>query len=158
MTTKQTFLKDPDVSRFIDWLHAGLPTVDANLNISPSPKVARGSSCPRTRNRRRRFALKWKAKWTIPPGRPVPSDDWATTQNSLRALSQALRRQVSASDDQGVLAACDAILRWGGDRNPRRGAYPFLHGLSQPAQYIADVSARLGFRALTSRSCRQSGA
>ena len=39
--------------------------------------------------------------------------------------------------------ACDAILKFGGDRNRRKGAYPFLHGLTSPSGYLSAAARQL---------------
>jgi len=153
MTTRAQFLADHDVSAFIAWLtgsasgHTTGPaltnTLIVDLNIKASPKVPQGLSVSVIGLDAVTALYQWKANWQIPPNPSILSQDWQSTRNSLASLSAALRGPVLALNNGSTLVACDAILRWGGDRSRARGAYPFLHGLADPSGYICTAAAQL---------------
>jgi hypothetical protein len=154
--TKDEFLKDPDVTDLLDWL-AGTCQRELSITSGASPwrpmtsagrpwapwpicdlRIPTSRFVPRPISGRF-FGFDhvipnylWKSSW-IEPGPPaieVASDDWATTVHSLDRLSTWLRGELHAGATPGapgLLNACLEVLRWGGDRDPRVGATPFLH-------------------------------
>jgi len=68
---------------------------------------------------------------------------FAETRAKLEALSNGI---AMASDDADALAACENILRWGGDRNSKVGALPFLLSQASVLSYLGAVKADLALR------------
>jgi hypothetical protein len=141
MTTFQTYLQDPNVSDFLDWLvgsagcgRGAIDTLSVDMQIRPSGKVPGGVKARFTGLESATSHYKWNGK------------DWPQTRSKLAALSSALRGALSRKDDTDTVNQCDEILKWGGNRSTRKGAYPFIHGLKQPAHYISTAADELALR------------
>ncbi len=77
----------------------------------------------------------------------TPSGDWPETKKHLGRLSTALKLALSAEDENTVMDTCRQILSWGGDRNPKVGASPFLESLHKDKALTAYlVKAKRAFR------------
>ena len=125
------FLQQPEVIGFTDWLAATLPQRQVQLNIRSSSYVPKGLTATT------RFAdlvprhYRWRATG-------LATGDWAESCIKTSALSAKLRAAVQANDATATLAACSDVLDWGGERNPKEGARPFLVGLgTNISHYIA---------------------
>lgn len=127
------FLQQPEVIGFTDWLAATLPQRQIQLNIRSSTFAPKGHKATT------RFAdlvphhYRWRATG-------LTTGDWAESCAKTSALSANLRAAVQANDAAATLAACSDVLDWGGERNPKEGARPFLVGLgTNISHYIAQT-------------------
>lgn len=68
---------------------------------------------------------------------------FAETRVKLESLSNGIKK---ARNDAEALAACESILRWGGDRNLKVGALPFLRSQASVLRYLNAVKADLALR------------
>jgi hypothetical protein len=134
---------DKETKLFADYLSCRLPYISIHLQILPS------SRCGEIDKRLTGVEAvlenyQWSANWTDKNGRSVSSRDWETTKCSLRRLKSQLRTASSTGTEDNILAACDRVLRWGGDRNAKVGANLFLTGFDQPGQlgtYLRETKA-----------------
>lgn len=140
MRDRKWFLGNAEVRGFVAWLARNASTLKVDLNIPRSSKVPGGVAGTYVGLEAVTAAYKWRARWSIPALVPalVKSCDWPETQHSLRLLSTTLKDQLR--DGGSTEDVCEAILRWGGDRNPRLGAGPFLRKQHSLGQYL--LSAR----------------
>ena len=69
---------------------------------------------------------------------------FAETRARVEILSRGI---TEARNDAEALAACEDILRWGGDRNSSVGALPFLRAQPSVCRYLNAVKAYLAFEA-----------
>lgn len=136
---RSTFAASPQVTAFTNCLAARLDSLSIDLDIKSSRFVPGGI----------RVGLSGLAA-LLPHYRWVTESsdrgDWPETREGLRNLGRLLRQAIDAGDEEAVLAACKAILAWGGDRNPRVGAFPYLSGLHEQkalARYLG--TARRAF-------------
>jgi hypothetical protein len=143
MVTRAQFLADPEVHDFIEWLARTAPTIIVDLAIPPSPKVARGVRASAIGVEAVVRKYKWAARWRLVSSPWVRSRNWHSTRKSLALLRSELQAAIAAGACTRVLAVCDEILRWGGDRSPTRGARPFLHGLANPVTYLTNAGKQL---------------
>jgi hypothetical protein len=111
------------------------PKLTVNLNISRKGTGCNGGACgPGVQGT---FSgveavagvYYWKSSW-CDGTREVSSGDWESTKKSIELLKKwlscAIDREKPSSD--ACLRASQAIVAWGGDRNPRVGAVRFLRG------------------------------
>lgn len=130
---RKTFLAQPDVDGFINWLCANLSTLDVHLRFSPSRFVKGGLD---QRVQGIQAVLQhycWTNSWLdYQTGRPVVSDDWTSTRHSLSLLRDRLLTALASGCQSTTYQACRAVLAWGGVR----GAIPFLHGLQQQGKLV----------------------
>lgn len=155
--TKTDFLNDANVEDFIEWLaypsEGDFPAINAGhtdgkesfsllsfpicLSIKKSRFVPMGITVRVNGIENVLRHYMWKSAG-------MAKGDWPETKTCLTALSVALRAAVGSSDNSATLNACSAILKWGGNRNWKVGAYPFLHGLDSAEtlwQYITNTGA-----------------
>ena len=109
-----------------------LATLPVALDIPQSSKV------PAAVNREAQFIdltrlYSWRATGMI-------SGSFAETRAKLESLSGSL---AAARNDAEALAACGDILRWGGDRNAKVGALPFLQSQASVLSYLNAVKGTL---------------
>lgn len=129
---RTTFLSSPQVIAFTDWLAACSDTLSIDLDIKSTRFVPGGIQTKVTGFNALLQNYRWHAEGS-------ETGDWMETRQRLRELSSALKQAIAAVDDEAVLSACKAILMWGGDRNFRVGAMPYLTDLSRKkslAQYL----------------------
>lgn len=103
-----------ELNEFSDWLSSAATEIPIFLNIKKSrfvPNGVRGEfiGLPRVLQ---------EYCWN--------SADWTTTRSKVSQLREQLDIALSNNDEEGTLLACKEILEWGGDRNSKRGALPFL--------------------------------
>lgn len=162
--TKEDYREDPDVSGLVDWLAAAcrlLPGIPGSpwawsMHGTPSmPWPICDLVIPTSRFvsqwvSGRFFGFdhvvpnyRWKSSWSPPskvgvPTPPVASEDWTGTWHSLKRLSGLLQGEIfaSPSNSASTLYACHQVLNWGGDRNPKVGAEPFLDSLHHAGTLI----------------------
>ncbi|HDS1818606.1 TPA: hypothetical protein QEM96_003271 [Pseudomonas putida] len=135
---RNTFLAQPDVRGFIDWLQANLPTLEVHLRFKPS-KYVKGGLNQRVVGIEQVHALyRWGSAWQdAQTGQWVTSTDWASTQASLALLRSRLAAALASGCDDATYIACCAVLKWGGVR----GAVPFLGLLCQQKQLVSYLKA-----------------
>jgi hypothetical protein len=140
--TKASFLADENVDDFVNWLanpsegdfpvirpgHAegkkpfSLLTFPICLNIKKSRFVPKGVKEQVKGIEGVLSHYTWKSAG-------MHKGDWSETKTRLTALSVALRAAVGRSHSD-TLNACRDILKWGGNRNSKVGAWPFLAGMA----------------------------
>lgn len=140
--TRTDFLKDPNVKDFVEWLAhprvGDFPAIGAGhtdrkepfsvlsfpicLNIKKSRFVPKGVKVRVKGIEGVLSHYTWKSAG-------IHKGDWPETKTRLTALSVALRAAVGRESNKDALEACRDILKWGGNRNSKVGAYPFLHGM-----------------------------
>lgn len=139
MTNQSAFTASRHVSAFTEWLathHAGL---SIDLDIKSSRYVPGGIRAGITGL----DALPEQYRWV---SEGSGKGDWNDTRQRLRELGNALRQALAAADEEAALAACAAILHWGGDRNRRVGAWPILSRLGEERGLVRYLeTARLAF-------------
>lgn len=146
---RNQFLALPSVMGFVDWAATYLLTIPVSLNITASGTGrAGGQRGPGVTGNFHGIdavinAYHWRAEWTAANGTVVPSDDWTSTKQSLSQLSNWIWREVDQGSQVGSKAACDAIIKWGGDRNSDVGAMRFLQGLDDVPGYLFSVRQEL---------------
>lgn len=130
---KTKFLHDPNVVDFIDWCIIQLPSLQINLNISRSRFVPKpiNTSCQGLDEVLSHYA--WKAVGTN-------NGSWNETVNHLGQMAAELRHAVDFGTDDEALAACKNVLNWGGNRNYKVGAYPFLCSQTNLRDYIQNTA------------------
>lgn len=121
---RSAFTALPHVLAFTNWLAARLDSLSIDLDIKSSRFVPGGIRVGLTGL----AALLPHYRWVTESS---DKGDWPETREGLRNLSRLLRQAIDAGNEDAVLAACKAILAWGGDRNPRVGALPYLSGLHE---------------------------
>lgn len=120
---RKSFLAQPGVMAFVAWLAERLPTLPVRLRFARSKFVPRGIDTSVSGIEAVLAQYRWRAHWCDPrTGKPVESDDWATTRESLERLGTWLRESVANGDELAAGAAAHEVLRWGGVR----GAIPFI--------------------------------
>jgi len=120
---RNSFLAQPGVAAFVVWLVERLPTLPVRLRFVSSKFVPGGIDTSVSGIEAVLAHYRWRARWRDPrTGKPVESDDWATTRASLERLSTWLRESVANGDELAAGAAAREVLRWGGVR----GAIPFI--------------------------------
>lgn len=135
---RNTFLAQPDVRGFIEWLQVNLPTLDVHLRFKPSHQV-KGGLNQRVVGIEQVLALyRWGSAWQdAQTGQWVTSMDWASTTASLQLLRSRLAAALASGCDDAAYNACCAVLKWGGVR----GAIPFLGALRQQQQLVSYLKA-----------------
>lgn len=109
-----------------------LAKLPIDLNIPKSSKVPFGV-CQKTPF----FALTRLYSWRASE---MVEGSFSETRAKLETLSCAIAQ---VKNDTDALEACMAILRWGGDRNSKVGALPFLQSQANVLGYLNAVKAEL---------------
>lgn len=121
---------DEHFEGFADYLAHTLPALHARLDIPPSrfcggvSKAFRGIDAVVA-------AYDWRSRWLDENKGRHPSEDWVSTKTSLNMLRKRLIEAISRTDenDAEILQEIRRVLEWGGNRDWKRGAYPFLETL-----------------------------
>ena len=145
---RDDFLKQDDVTRFIDWLAGTLPTQSFHLKMARSPYVPGGLAVRATGLEAVLRHYAWHASWTNAQGKSVKSGNWTDTRASLAALRAWLKTAIAQQDEDQALAACLAILEWGGVH----GAVVFLRRLHAQRRLIAYFTQLAPLMSLTSQA------
>jgi hypothetical protein len=119
---RNEFRTSPDVIKFTDWLANRHRTLSIGIDIKSSRFVPGGIRADLTGLDALLPHYRWRTWGCV-------SGDWPETQRCLQKRRAALRQAIEARDEDAVLEACRCILAWGGDRNSRAGALPYLSGL-----------------------------
>lgn len=125
LITKSDFHRDADVEKFIDWLSNVVESLVVDFSIKNSRRVPGGVNASVVGLDSVIGQYKWAAQWND-SGRIVTSLCWNSTVSSLSRLGGNLRRALNASSDSATFDACCSIFEWGGERNKKVGARPFL--------------------------------
>lgn len=130
---RDDFLKQDDVRGFIDWLAAELPVKPFHLKMARSRFVPGGLDVQTTGLEAVLGHYMWSTRWTDAQGKAVVSGNWHETRASLAMLRGWLKDAIARQDEDQALAACLAILEWGGVR----GAIVFLKRLHAQGRLVA---------------------
>ncbi|WP_426088347.1 hypothetical protein [Janthinobacterium sp. PSPC1-1] len=130
---RDDFLKQDDVRGFIDWLAAELPVKPFHLKMARSRFVPGGLDVQATGLEAVLGHYVWSTRWTDAQGKAVISGNWHETRASLGLLRGWLKDAIARQDEDQALAACLAILEWGGVR----GAIVFLKRLHAQGRLVA---------------------
>lgn len=130
---RDDFLKQDDVRGFIDWLAAELPVRPFHLKMARSRFVPGGLDVQATGLEAVLGHYVWSTRWTDAQGKAVVSGNWHETRASLGLLRDWLKDAIARQDEDQALAACLAILEWGGVR----GAIVFLKRLHAQGRLVA---------------------
>lgn len=134
---KQEFLANQDVEEFLVWLARELPRLKIRLDIKRSRFVPSGLKVDVTGLESVLAHYTWKSHG-------MATGDWTETRARLAALAHMLRDAVHRDSNPDALDACRDILKWGGNRNWNRGAYPFLDARAAAGvlcSYLRDAGA-----------------
>lgn len=123
----QQFLQDKDVENFADWMARCLPSLHVHLRIKLSRFVPTQIDQQLVGIEAVLAHYVWRGNWT-------------ETKAEIARYRRDLHNALLARNQQKLLAVCAEIVRWGGDRNPNRGAMPFLRAQQDLAGYL-DVSS-----------------
>lgn len=142
---RNEYLSNKDVSSFISWSQSNLETLTFNLEFKSS-KFVPGGIHKIVKGISEVSALyRWK---TVGTGEGSLQE----TQSHIQSLSSRLKRSISINGaDQETLQICKEILEWGGNRNFRAGAFPFLSEMADhhPAslnKYLNDCQHLLNLK------------
>lgn len=130
---RDDFLKQDDVRDFIDWLAAALPDRPFHLKMARSRFVPGGLDVQATGLEAVLGHYVWSTRWTDAQGKAVVSGNWHETRASLGLLRGWLKTAIAHGDEDQALAACLAVLEWGGVR----GAIVFLKRLHAQGRLVA---------------------
>jgi len=129
---KENFLADSCVKAFIAWSIKKLPHLKIHLQIGHSRFVPEGININATGLDDVLQNYMWKSTG-------IRTGDWGETVSYLNNLAKNLRNAVNSGNNETALSACNAILVWGGDRNRKVGAYPFLRDQPNLCEYILET-------------------
>lgn len=134
---KEDFLNN--TKDFIDWLVEILPSLKVEFNMKSTAFVPRGN---RSNGKGVEWALE-QYRWI---------DDWPTTRKRLNNFSRLLNSSVANGDNKSAQSVCLDIIKWGGDRNSKVGATPFILGKvkrTSLCKYIKDCSLAMSLNVPT---------
>ncbi|AUT75756.1 hypothetical protein C2L64_46370 [Paraburkholderia hospita] len=146
LMNQQQFLNDIEVNAFVEWLAGFADRLLVDLNINRSARVPTAVVRHVQGFDSLTDTYVWRANWEDDDGTQVDSLCWDSTAQSLARLGKKLRTALESQSADAVMTACEAIFRWGGERNSGRGARPFLnvkHANGQLVDYL--VAAREAF-------------
>lgn len=136
---RTNFLQKKEVAEFTTWLANLGDTLIIDLDIKNSRFVPGGKKI----ELRGMNAVLQEYVWC---SEATPSGDWRETKEHLGKLSTALKLALSTKNEDAVMDTCRQILLWGGDRNPKIGASPFLEALHTDKKLSAYLNeAKRGF-------------
>lgn len=120
------FSKDPDVLAFVSWFCNSHSQLKINLKIKSTRFVPGGTQAKVTGFANVLDHYRWKSKG-------MTTGDWQETISVLGTLSTELMSAVDAGNASGIREATRKILAWGGNRNWKVGAWPFISNMSDVA-------------------------
>lgn len=136
---KIQFLNNSDVLKFANWFQRKYRNIEFNLNIRKSKFVPTPIFKQIKGLENLLSCYQWKSADML-------YGNWHEASAYILNLSEKVKIAVDSGNDNDALLACYNILRWGGDRNPRVGACPFLTKKAHKNQlcdYILAVSKTL---------------
>lgn len=131
---RKAFQSSPHVIAFTNWLADRHRSLSIRLAIKSTRYVPGGIRADVTGLNAMLPCYRWRT-------RDGEEGNWSDTRSHLCSLGEALRAAIDAKRDDDVFKACSDILDWGGDRNSRVGARPYLTGLRDNAA-LADYLDR----------------
>lgn len=149
---REEYLADTEVASFVTWLAGMAGSLPVNLDIKKSERVPHGVAKLVHGFDGVIASYIWKAEWTDDSEAPVQSLCWDSTARSLKRLGAKLKEALASESADVVVQTCHAIFEWGGDRNPGKGARPFLgakHASGQLVNYLK--AAQEAFRLSSGR-------
>ncbi len=129
---RRNFILNPEVASFSQWLSHCLTTVIVNLNLKNSKFVRGGLIAQATGVNQLITYYRWNG-------------DWAHNTTLISAFRTQLANELNSNSSQQTLFnVCQEVLVWGGDRNSKNGATPFLQEKLQNGtlrEYLAKSKA-----------------
>lgn len=114
------FLKTAAVDDFTTWLARNCDNLIIDLDIKRSRFVPQGTQMRLVGMNAVLPHYVWRSEGSL-------AGQWPETKQHLGELAAALKLALGAdNDNDAVMSVCRRILQWGGDRNPAKGASPFL--------------------------------
>jgi hypothetical protein len=120
------FSKDPDVLAFVSWFCNNHSQLKIYLKIKSTRFVPGGTQANITGFANVLDQYRWKSKG-------MTNGDWQETISVLGTLSMELMSAVDAENVSGTREAIRKVLIWGGNRNWKVGAWPFIRNMSDEA-------------------------
>lgn len=116
---KSQYLQHQQVQAFMSWMAENALALPIHLKVKKSRfvPVAIDQQCVGFRDILDHYT--WKAEGMV-------TGDWLETQVRVTNLANRLRQTIDHGTDDEVLEACKEILQWGGNRDYKKGAFPFL--------------------------------
>lgn len=145
---REEFLQQANVHGFINWLLAELPARTFHLKMAHSRFVPGGLDVRATGLEAVLRHYVWSTSWVDAQGKAVTSGRWEETRTSLDMLRSWLKNAITQHDEDQALAACLAILEWGGVR----GAIVFLKRLHAQGRLVAYFTGLAPLMSLTSET------
>lgn len=137
---RTTFLAQPDVQGFIEWLQLELPRLAVHLRFKQSRFVSDGLDQEVTGIESVHALYRWETAWyDYQTKKSVNSACWASTKVSLDLLRLRLTTALASKCENAAHRACLAVLQWGGVR----GATPFLHKLCSKGILVDYLESRI---------------
>lgn len=124
---EKAYLSNQDVVNFVEWLQCHLPTMRFDLNITHSRFVHGGLKRSINGVDELLGCYRWGA-------------DWNNTKHKINGFRQELKAHLGSKtpDQYQLLQVCLNVVDWGGDRNPNRGAKPFLISKADDKTSLSD--------------------
>lgn len=127
------FIADRNVSDFVEWLITELPKLKISLQISKSRRFVPNGISEECEGFEKVL------------GHYYWAGNWSDNKSRLNTLATNLRNAITDQNNPATLAACLAILHWGGVS----GAVAFLTRLSNECRLVDYLNARSPFFSLT---------
>ncbi len=115
------FLGDQVVTEFLNWLEQSIDALNVNLQIKSSRFCPGGIKESFVGIPKALEIYRWKSQFKL-NGKNYESINWTETKSNLERLGDELQTSVLLENDDRAFDVCGAILSWGGERNPRKGA------------------------------------
>lgn len=120
------FASDSNVQSFINWFCISHPMLPIQLKIKSTRFVPGGMIANLTGFSTVLDNYRWESEG-------MKHGDWAETSLVLGSLSHTLTQAVDVGDAKAVRSSIEQILTWGGNRNKKVGAWPFIVRMSDAA-------------------------
>lgn len=132
MTDQHAFNENPHVCAFTKWATQHLSVLPISFNFAASWAVPGGLreevlGLPAALNR-----YTWKSEGTN-------SGNWTEAVALLGTFRERLRHALELRDEDAALEVCRDIIKWGGDRNPEKGALPFLRDFAAQKRLVGYI-------------------
>lgn len=130
------FLANLDVQNFVGWLSKNGPCLPVHLKVKKSRFVPVAINKKFVGIENTVAFYSWKST-----GMTV--GNWAECCAVLSGYSTKLTTALAAGNDPATLGVCKDILAWGGNRNWKRGAWPFLSSIHGVSSYVNNCKLAL---------------